>query len=42
MPNWNEILDELKEAGSTHDIIRRKYVTTTSDYKSEASTNETS
>lgn len=26
MPNWNEILDELKEAGSTHDIIRRKYI----------------
>ena len=26
MPNWNEILDELKSAGSTYDIIRRKYL----------------
>lgn len=26
MPNWNQILDELKEAGSTHDVIRRKYL----------------
>jgi len=26
MPNWNEILDEIKNAGSTHDIIRRKYL----------------
>jgi ClpP class serine protease len=26
MPNWNDLLDELKEAGSTHDIIRRKYL----------------
>jgi len=26
MPNWNEILDEIKKAGSTHDIIRRKYL----------------
>ncbi len=26
MPNWNEVLDEIKEAGSTHDIIRRKYL----------------
>ncbi len=26
MPNWHEILDELKEAGSTHDQIRRKYL----------------
>ncbi len=26
MPNWNQILDEIKEAGSTHDIIRRKYL----------------
>lgn len=26
MPNWNEILDEIKKAGSTHDLIRRKYL----------------
>lgn len=26
MANWNEILNELKAAGSTHDIIRRKYL----------------
>ncbi|MBC8181912.1 S49 family peptidase [candidate division KSB1 bacterium] len=26
MPNWNEILFEIKAAGSTHDIIRRKYL----------------
>ncbi len=26
MPNWNQILDEIKEAGSTHDIVRRKYL----------------
>lgn len=26
MPNWHEILNELKEAGSTYDIIRRKYL----------------
>jgi hypothetical protein len=26
MPNWNEILDELKEAGSAQDIIRRRYL----------------
>lgn len=26
MPNWNQILDELKETGSTHDVIRRKYL----------------
>lgn len=26
MPNWHEILGELKEAGSTHDVIRRKYI----------------
>lgn len=32
MPNWNEILDEIKEAGSTHDIIRRRYLKRMSDY----------
>lgn len=26
MPNWNEILDEIQKAGSTHDVIRRKYL----------------
>lgn len=26
MPNWNELLDELKQSGSTHDIVRRKYL----------------
>lgn len=26
MPNWKDILDELREQGSTHDITRRKYL----------------
>ena len=26
MPNWSEILGELKKEGSTHDILRRKYL----------------
>ncbi|MBD3359267.1 MAG: S49 family peptidase [Candidatus Buchananbacteria bacterium] len=26
MANWKEILNELQETGSTHDIIRRKYL----------------
>jgi membrane-bound ClpP family serine protease len=26
MPNWHDILNELKEAGSSQDIIRRKYL----------------
>lgn len=26
MPNWNELLDELKSSGTTHDIVRRKYL----------------
>lgn len=26
MPNWNNLLDEIKAAGSTHDMIRRKYI----------------
>lgn len=26
MPNWHEILGELKEAGSTHDVVRRRYI----------------
>lgn len=26
MPNWNNLLDEINAAGSTHDMIRRKYL----------------
>lgn len=26
MPNWKELLEEVKTAGSTHDVIRRKYL----------------
>lgn len=26
MPNWKELLDELKAAGSTYDTLRRKYL----------------
>ena len=26
MPNWNEILDEVKSAGSTFDIVRKRYL----------------
>lgn len=26
MPNWAEILDEVRVSGSTHDIVRRKYL----------------
>lgn len=26
MPNWNQILDEIKETGSPHDVVRRKYL----------------
>lgn len=26
MPNWNEILNEIKAAGSTHDVVRRRYL----------------
>jgi len=26
MPNWKQILDEINAAGSTHDVIRRKYL----------------
>lgn len=26
MPNWHEILNEISREGSTHDIIRRKYL----------------
>ena len=27
MPSWNELLSEIKAAGSAHDVIRRKYLT---------------
>lgn len=26
MPNWNELLNEIRNAGSTHDVVRRKYL----------------
>ena len=26
MPNWNQILNEIKASGSTHDVIRRRYL----------------
>lgn len=26
MPNWNELLDEIRAAGSGHDAVRRKYL----------------
>ena len=26
MPNWNEILDEVRAAGSTDDVVRRQYL----------------
>lgn len=26
MPNWKDLLDELKAAGSTYDVVRRKYL----------------
>ena len=26
MPNWNEILDEIKEGGSIFDVVRRRYL----------------
>ncbi|HVP96396.1 SDH family Clp fold serine proteinase [Methanoregula sp.] len=26
MTSWNDVLTEIKEAGSTHDVIRRKYL----------------
>jgi len=31
LPNWNELLNEIKEAGSTHDVIRRKYLSALHD-----------
>ena len=32
MPNWNEVLEELKETGSTYDIVRRKYLALLSEH----------
>ena len=26
MPNWNQLLDKVRAAGSTHDVIRRRYL----------------
>lgn len=26
MPNWSQLLDEIRSSGSTHDVIRRKYL----------------
>lgn len=26
MPNWNQILDEIRSAGSMHDVVRRQYL----------------
>ena len=26
MPNWNQILDEIKEGGSIYDVVRRRYL----------------
>lgn len=26
MPNWRELLDELRETGGAHDVVRRKYL----------------
>lgn len=26
MPNWNEILNEIQATGSTHDVVRRRYL----------------
>lgn len=32
MPNWHDINDELRIAGSSHDIIRRKYIKELAEY----------
>lgn len=32
MPNWHQILEELKKAGSSQDVIRRKYIRALSEY----------
>src|SRR5688500_18813357 len=32
MPAWNELLNETKEAGSVHDVIRRRYLRRLSEH----------
>jgi len=32
MPNWSQLLKELNQLGSPHDILRRKYIQKLSDY----------
>jgi len=32
VPNWGQILDEIQTSGSTHDIIRRKYLSKLGKY----------
>ncbi len=32
MPNWSEILNEISGTGSTHDVVRRNYLTALHDY----------
>jgi ClpP class serine protease len=31
MPDWNDVLNEIKEAGSVYDMVRRKYLSELSD-----------
>lgn len=26
MPNWNQLLNEVKAVGSAHDVLRRRYL----------------
>jgi hypothetical protein len=26
MPDWNDLLNEIKATGSAHDVVRRKYL----------------
>jgi hypothetical protein len=32
VPNWSQILNEIKEAGSTQDVIRRRYLSKLAEY----------
>lgn len=32
MPNWKGLLDEIRTAGSTYDVVRRKYLAKLFDY----------
>jgi ClpP class serine protease len=32
MPDWNDILNEIKEYGSIYDIARRRYINNLSDH----------